>query len=203
VLRLKDKTWTNPASVFNNGFHHALQKHPDIIIIQSPECYHVGDILSFASQITEEDYISFGCFRIDMDTTYNPHNIMELIGDNSCALETGRQTAWWNHPVYNPLGYHWCSAITVNNLIKLNGFDERFSCGYAAEDNYFVHQIDVLGLNIKITEFPFVVHQWHHHDDFPPSLDKMELVKRNLELFYDLSKENNYKAEHILTPNLI
>jgi GT2 family glycosyltransferase len=45
----------------NLGFWYALKKNPDIIIMQHAECYHQGDIISYAKNVTDENYISFGC----------------------------------------------------------------------------------------------------------------------------------------------
>src|SRR5512139_2945721 len=45
-IRIKNKTWINPGVNFNIGFEEALSRKPEKIIIQNPECYHVGNILS-------------------------------------------------------------------------------------------------------------------------------------------------------------
>ena len=204
VIKLGNKTWSNVAPVYNIGFKYALRKNPDIIIIQSPECYHVGDVLSYANKnITDKNYIAFGCFRIDKETTFKEHDIKTLSSTNYCVSSADFKdgdNAWWNHPIYNAIPQYWCAAISTDNLIKLNGIDERFSYGYAREDGYFVHQVKNLGLKIEITDYPFVVHQWHDH--IMPDNAEI-LVRKNADLYEILMKDDNYRSYHILTPNLL
>lgn len=206
VIRLEDKTWTNCSVVYNYGFNHALKKNPDIIIIQSAECYHVGDVLSYASNVKEGSYIAFGCFQIDRDTTLQEHDIMKLIKENDFRVSTDNdgqgQNAWWNHPVHTRCPQHWGAAITSKDLIKLNGFDERFAFGYAYEDGYFVHQVEMLGLDIEITDMPFVVHQWHLHENPTEPFDKVLLSEINKKIYDELMQGTEFRAEHKITPDL-
>lgn len=204
VHPLKDKTWTNCAPVYNHGFNFALLDNPDIIIIQSAECYHIGDVLSHADKhITDNNYIAFGCFRLDKETTFKKHNVLQLSKECNYRVDTDNdglgQNAWWNHPVYQPLPQYWCGAITAKNLIKLNGIDERFAYGHAFEDGYFVHQVKNLGLSTEITKYPFVVHQWHPTADFA---GKDDLYQRNRSLYLRLMQDREYKAHHLITQDL-
>jgi len=192
IIRLENKTWTNSANVYNIGFIEALKSDPDIIIIQNAECAHHGDIINHCETITNDNYIAFSCYSLGKGE--EPGNII----NDRCALGDG-DSAWYNHPLYRPLAYHFCSAITKDNLIKLNGFDERFCSGIAYEDNYFVHQIKNLGLRIDIPTEPMVFHQYHY-DGMTRDL---ELVKKNAELWNELKNDNNYRAVHKLTPDLL
>jgi glycosyltransferase involved in cell wall biosynthesis len=210
ILKLQNKTWLNVAPVFNMGFNYALLENPDIIIFQSAECYHVGDIISYASKITNDDYISFGCFQIDKNATLNGHDINSLVKDIKHNVQGFNrdvgQNCWWNHPVHAREGLYWCAAITAQNLKKLNGIDERFSYGYAHEDSYFLYQVESLGLKIEITANPFVVHQWHPAMWLPGEGD--ELIKKNIEILdegrYRLRDRNekSYRSKHIITQDL-
>jgi len=193
VLKISNKTWTNPAPAYNTGIIHALIKNPEIIILQNAECYHAGDILSYAKKITDDSYISFGCYSLGQNETPEAHafNDRHQIFDGD--------SAWYNHPIYNTRGLNFCVAITNKNLIKLNGFDERFKDGCSYDDDYFLHQIKLLGLKIEITSEPFVFHQWHPRVYYT---NLAELIEKNRILYEDLIKENNYKAKHILTLNL-
>ena len=50
----------NPCIAYNRGFAEATG---DIIVIQNPECYHVGDILGHVqNNLAEQDYFSYSCF---------------------------------------------------------------------------------------------------------------------------------------------
>ena len=190
VIRTKNKSWTNPEPAYNAGIFYALDKC-DVMVIQNAECYHAGDVLTYAkNNITDENYISFGCFSIDKETTFKDHNIHEIV--NKTGASHDGQIAWYNHPIYRPVGYDFCTAISKKNMIRLNGFDERLSegCGYG--DDYLLYRIKLMGLSVEITESPFVVHQWHY--DCPVPENKAALVKENRWLFELLKKEKTVKA---------
>jgi len=194
VLKMKDKTWAIGDPAWNTGLAYALQKNPDIIIIQNAECLHFGNILDYAKKITDETYISFGCYS--QAKGEDPGSVINPRG----ATHDG-ESAWYNHPEFRPVAYHFCAAITANNMRKLNGFDERLCFGVGYDDDYLLHQIRCLGLRIEITSDPFVIHQWHEHTHYPG--DEGTLFYQNRVLFEQLVKEHNYRAQHILTPDLI
>lgn len=60
------------------------------------------------------------------------------------------------------------------------------------------HQILKLGLRFDFIDDPFVFHQWH---DRPYEITE-ELVKRNYDVFIELEQNNEYRAVHVLTPDL-
>lgn len=193
VLRMQNKTWFNSCVPFNRGFQFALSRNPDIIILQNAECYHEGDIIGYAEQhLNEHNYISFPCYSLSKDDTCPPVQI-----NNRCAARDG-DSAWYNHPWYRPVGYHFCAAITAGNLHRLNGFDERFMGGIGYDDNYLLHQIEMMGLKIEIPPEPYVFHQWHYTN----KNNDPALIKNNLDLFNKLRVNSEYRAEHLITPDL-
>jgi len=200
VLKTENKRWTNPEPAYNTGLYYAMKLKPDIIIVQNAECYHVGDVISYAERVTDETYISFGCFSLDKETTFKEHNIIELLQKHTNRANNDGELAWYNHPHYRPCAYDFCMAITANNMKKLNGYDERFSAGWAYGDNYLLARVKMLALRIEITESPLVVHQWHYNQPVPP--DSVRLNAKNLLLYQELIKERKYRAEHIFTENL-
>ncbi len=191
VIRMTDKMWFNSAVPFNKGFQFALSREPDIVIIQNAESYHAGDIIGYAEKhLTDDNYIAFPCYSLSQNDSLPPETI-----NNRCAGFDG-DSAWYNHPTYRPVGYHFCAAITANNLRKLNGMDERFMYAHDYEDNYWLHQIKSLGLRIDIPPEPFVFHQWHYSSNRPRGTGNNEL------LFKELSKQNEYRALHLITRDL-
>lgn len=197
----EEKTWTNPEPAYNKGILKALESKPDVIVLQNAECYHNGDVLSYISKnLTEENYLSFGCFSLDEETTFSDHALNDIVHANNCGAIINGENAWYNHSIYRSVAYDFCSAITVNNLKKLNGYDERFSSGCAYGDNYLLNRVRMLGLNVEIIDYPFVVHQWHYTNPSVPN--KQQLVDRNSNLLIELTVQGNYKAEHLFTPNL-
>ena len=191
VIRFTTEPWVHIYTcLLNMGFMYALDGDPDIIIMQHSECYHQGDVLSYAKKVTDENYISFGCYSLGEGET---PETFEMI--NRPCTNDG-QRSWYNHPTYRKVGYNFCSAITAKNLVKLNGFDERFKDGCAYEDNYFLHQIAMLGLKVEVTADPIVLHQYH-----PVAWDPAKWGI-NQQVYQTLSQGKEYRAKHILTPDL-
>ncbi len=191
VIHLTEKPYFNSGIPFNIGFEEALKSDPDIVILQNAECYHAGDIMGYAEQhLTDSNYIAFPCYSLAENDSLPP-----LTMNNRCATSDG-DGAWYNHPVYRPVGYHFCAAITAENLRKLNGFDERFKDGHDYEDNYWLYQVKTLGLRVDIPEQPYVFHQWHY------STPRKRGPVNNEILYRELSKRGDYRAVHLLTDDL-
>ena len=205
ILDLEKGSWTNCSPVWNYGFNTALSINPDAIFLMSAECLHVGDVLTDVdSRLTDDNYLAYGCFQIDKETTYsNDVDLLDLSRKCNYKVTTSNkgngQNAWWNHSIYEPQPQYWGCAITTKNLIKVNGIDERFADGYAIEDGYFIWQIEKMGLKIEIVDYPFVVHQWHERI-YPPNVPT--LVKKNKELYESLILQEDYRSVHTITPDL-
>jgi glycosyltransferase involved in cell wall biosynthesis len=161
ILRIepKKKWWHNPCIPFNVGFKEATG---DIIIIQNPECYHVGDILTCAiNNVKLNTYLSFGCYALNSFQTE-----LFRVDTNSIFIENRKyrhpeNNGWYNHPIHRPCGYHFCSAIMKEDLDKLGGFDEKYANGISFDDDDFIRRIKRMGMFVNITEFPYVLHQYH------------------------------------------
>jgi hypothetical protein len=143
---------------------------------------------------------------IDADTTLKnipvefEDNIHDIIESHNYGAVVNGENSWYNHPQYRPVAYDFCSGLTADNIRKLNGYDERFSEGCSYGDDYLISRVRMLGLNIEIPVDPFVVHQWHYNIAGNP--DHQALCKRNSELLIKLNAENNYRAVHLITPDL-
>jgi GT2 family glycosyltransferase len=195
LLKIKNKTWINPGPAYNSGFKEAINNGADSIIIQNAECYHRGNIIESTKQnIIPGKYIAFGCYSLS-----NNQDIDFTALDMRIALHNG-DSAWYNHSVYRPEALHFCTAITVSDLKKLNGFDERFAFGIGFDDNYFIHQVRTLGLKIEFIDDPFVLHQYHY--DVRSSPHVASKYQANSDIFHKLGGMRKYRAEHILTPDL-
>lgn len=192
IIQVNNKNWINPGVNFNIGFAHALSKNPEYIIIQNPECYHVGDVVGCVrSCLTADNYLSFACYSLSKDQDIDFSNF-----DNRTALYNG-DSAWYNHSKYRPEALHFCNAITADNLRKLNGFDESFAYGLGYEDDYLVHQVKTLGLKIQIIDDPFVLHQYHYDNKvFNFDADLYARTGRHCER---LKRKGIFKAERPIT----
>jgi len=186
----------------NAGFNYALRKlRADIIMIQHAECMHHGDVLRYVhDNLTDHDYITIGCYSIDQANTMTPDpDIEAIIAKDNHGVSADLVNGWYNHPLYRPAGFEFCAAITAGNMVRLNGYDERFAMGMAYNDTYLLWRIRLMGLNVKITDNPIVVHQWHTvHENHR----NVSLWHRNAALMGQLQTEKRYRAKHTITEDL-
>ena len=155
----------NPSSVYNRGFREANGK---IVIIQNPECIHVGNLLEYVKKnLTTNDYKSFSCYNCGSEelTLELLHDINKINNTEFNNNNTSLGLCWYNHPVIRPVHYHFCAAIHNDNLKLLGGFDEEYAKGHGYDDNELLLSIkNNLNLNIVSidpSEAGFVIHQWH------------------------------------------
>jgi glycosyltransferase involved in cell wall biosynthesis len=163
VITLKNKTWVNPCIPFNIGFSLV---NSDIVLIQNAECMHIGDIIGHAlANCKKGTYISYGAFAIkqhlneplsqakDVESFIKPYMDSTIVENSN--------SAWYTHQVYRPAAFHFCAAITKQDLYELGGFDERFANGSGYDDNDFIDRIRKKRMRVEIVHPPFVIHQWH------------------------------------------
>ncbi len=181
IIRIekKDKWWTNPCIPFNKGFKEATG---DVILIQNPECYHTGDILSYVKDnIKPNTYLSFGCYALTNEETASfQQGVIPSIGTHS-AERVG--SGWYNHSTIRPKAYHFCSAITKEDLARVGGFDERYAKGVAFDDDDFIRTINRIGMNVRIIDSLYVFHQKHTHFEFESPAAYRPLHTLNQTLF--------------------
>lgn len=156
-----DKWYYNSCIPYNIGLARAKG---NIIILQNPECLHTDDILQYAQDnISDSNYLVFSCYSVDQDTTEDVlpfvhyRKLLHMLPGQIVYNYLG----WYCHSKHNPHPYHFCSAITRNNMNKLGGFDERYADGIGYEDNEFLDRIMRLKLDVKIIDDISVMHQWH------------------------------------------
>ena len=164
AITLENKTWINPCIPFNIGFSLV---NTDIVIIQNAECLHIGDIVGHAlANSRDGSYLSYSAFYTNKEvsekfnTSDNPDDIVKPYM-NTNEIGGGITNGWYNHATYRPEAYHFCSAITKNDLYRIGGFDERYAKGSAYDDDDFILRIKRAGIVVSFVYSPFVVHQWH------------------------------------------
>lgn len=166
----EDKTYINPCVPFNKGFSKATG---DIIILQNPECIHIGDIITHAVEnITDNNYIPYGCYSFDESNTneiplkVDAKSMQEIVTRINKLPQIQPKTGdcgWYNHNTIIPTSYHYTAAITKRNLDILGGFDERFAHGIGFDDDEFLARVKHLGLKVEIpNNMPIALHQWHY-----------------------------------------
>lgn len=210
VIRLdpKNKWYINSCIPFNIGFRAAKG---DIVIIQNPECTHYGDIMNYVyHNLKLNDYISFGAYSLDKSTTdaINKTNAAFLeslqIPFYEKAISYDGEAGWYNHSIYRPKGFHWCTAIYKADLDALGGFDERFALGVAFDDNELLARIQKKEMNFRIIDEPFVLHQNHFNleegtnksiNPFYTRKDAKLLWEKNEYLFSKTLNSKSWKAK--------
>ena len=178
VIRMSDgrdhKDYCNPCVPYNTAFRACSG---DTIIIQNPECCHMGDVLQYTKDnLTNENYLTFHCYAATKAET----RVMQ--SGEPLPMFTEKKSRWYNHVVERPYAYHFTTAITRENLIKLNGFDERFAQGQDMDDVELIYRIKALGLELKFVEYSFpatvsllLLIVSHERFEFPPNVPALEL----------------------------
>jgi glycosyltransferase involved in cell wall biosynthesis len=191
-IEAEQKWWQNPCVPYNMGFSKATG---DIIIIQNPECIHVGDILSYASKLKPGHVFSFGAYSLDYHLSYdeyNPYALKQLIINEPQRCQVAHH-GWYNHSVYRPEALHFCNAITRKDLKRIGGFDERYARGTGHDDNDMVMRIRRAKIDLRIIDDPFVIHQKHTRTDYSdPGIIAGCLL--NTRIFERASKEKIIKS---------
>lgn len=201
------KTHTNPCVPFNIGFSYA---RGDKIIIQNPECMHVGDLISRTQKIKENEYLSFHCYSFNKGLTvqldevnFSKNSFQNLSNELSDVIynklpqvpcETQYAPCWFNHAVIRPKIYHFASAILKSNLLDLGGFDERFASGIGWDDDELVARIKRKKMNVTFCN-EAVIHLWHELNNYHrPEFQSLYSRNHNLYTNHTL-KEEGYRAE--------
>jgi GT2 family glycosyltransferase len=192
IIRLEpeNKWYVNPCVPFNIGIHAAIG---DIIVLQNPECLHVGDILTYVNEnIDDTKYIAISAYVLGLRLT---ETLPMYCDSNTVAdfLKGLPQEGWINHSKHKPLYYNYCSAITKKNIDLLGGFDEKYAYGVACDDDEFVIRVKRLGLKMIIVDDVSVIHQFHsityqHHPNFT------ELLLKNRKLLEITKSKKEYKV---------
>jgi hypothetical protein len=191
----EQKTWINPCIPYNIGLKRAKG---DLIVIQNPECLHIGDVLSDVKiRLSSGKYLIYPCFGLSESkfrdlSVYNTFpefygNVKKTV--NSCTQARQADGIWYNHKKLRYRPYHFCSAICKKDLNRIGGFDESFADGYWYDDNEFSDRVrrNILIEDIYIGDC-FVVHQWHpSHIGFTDKDLKLKL--KNKKIYDEIRKK--------------
>ena len=196
----ENRWYINPCVPFNMAIKQATG---DIIVIQNPECLHVDDILTnIVENLNDTNYLTYAVYSIDYQTTmdfntlpYEHKYLFSLIKSQITALNNSSYVnegnrCWYNHSIYRPVAYHFISAITKKNMDELNGFDERYAHGIGFDDDEILFRIRKMGLDVKIIDEPFGVHQWHYSENnfFAKVRNPAEASHHNNNIFQNITK---------------
>ena len=192
----KEKWYVNTCMPMNRGI---AETKGDIIVLQNPECLHVGDVLTYiVENVTDQNYLSISTYAFN---EWKARELKDMITNFKSLPQQQYQwdLGWYNHPLYRPVYYNFCSAITKKNMNLLGGFDERYAMGIARDDVEFVDRITRLGLKKEIPTEVSVIHQWHskvehfHEGNYHGNIKKNKIIYELLTMKEDsVWKENSY-----------
>jgi len=207
-----DKHHINPCIPFNMGIAMA---EGDIIILQSPECMHMGDVLNFvANNSKDNQYLVFSCYSLSRTSSNNLENInfnltlqdienntTKAIGgfSNKSCDSGGRYDTWFAHPTYRRCLNNFLVSMPMKDMRDLGGFDERFADGFAFDDTDFAVRIMKKKMEVKFIEKPFCLHQFH--ESVLEHISDLRVKEaKNKKLYEKLCTLPNYKIKNSFIP---
>lgn len=205
VIRLEptDKWYSNPCIPFNIGFEHALGTK---IILQNPECFHFDNILGHVNtHLKQSLYLSFACFSLDKESTDDETlfrdrvYLTELMQKNPHVVFHDGGMGWYNHSKYRPAGLHFCTAITVEDLVDLGGFDPRYALGHGYDDDELIFRIRQKNMKVKFVDDIKVLHQ-NHYKEVIGQKEKYRNKKaeRNKSIFDNITRNSiHHRANYL------
>jgi len=139
-FRLERDGYNNPARAINAGIRQA---RGEIIMLQNPEVFHVGNVIRHACNNVKEDNIIFPrCFSLD---------------------ESGKIDK--RTPIYcgpeNPRAFFFCGAILRKHLMAIGGVDEDYVLPSHDDDDLQDRLVKGLGLMPQFLADLHVYHQAH------------------------------------------
>jgi len=203
----KDKWWVNPCIPNNIGFEIASG---DVIIIQNPECLHMGDIISYTHKnIIDNKYMAFGCYALDRIKT---SQMVQINGSNTLAInkiiqptndipldECPHMNRWYQHSKFSPRCLNFCTAIMREDLEDLGGFDEAYATGISYDDTEFIRRIRRKDMDVDMVDIPMVIHQWHPYTNY----SNKRLVDLNTNMFHATANRKDFRVFNKHTKSLV
>ncbi len=172
----------NPAPMFNLGVKHAKGKY---ICLTNPEVFHKVNVLDGFDKIFDnqpDSYVVCGCNNIHK---------FKLFSESFEKFQY-EHYSWYQHSQFRNVKYHFCSCLSRENYLKIGGFDERFSLGFAYDDDDFVETIKKNNIEFVLADGLLTLHQAHESTVKDINIDK--LLKRN-KCLYLLKKQNKTNKE--------
>jgi len=83
---------------------------------------------------------------------------------------------WYQHSVYRPSRYHFCSVIARDTYMALGGFWSEYAPGVGYDDNDWRDSVVAAGYPVIQDDTLLTVHQWH---DRSSGKTRKLLVERN------------------------
>ena len=211
------KFWINPCVNYNIGFSFIKGNR---VIIQNSEVCHVGDVLSFASEIHDDRYYVFDIlaskgFTQNDEIYLNAENLTfdelsRTFGHNPIdsrynVLSPHLFELWYQHHLFNKRHYHFLTFTSKKVIETIGGFCLDYAFAVSYDDDDFVLRLEIANIqivNIVSTNCKLLgIHLYHTmanttqkhlptHDNKEMWVLKKELYKKNNE-YIEISKNLN------------
>ena len=181
VESLKSNNTYNPSALYNQGVKNASGEY---VVLTSPEIFHEVDILTgFDNEFENmpDSYLICAC-----QNRLSPRHFIDVKVHSDLR---GRLDKWYQHSIYRPSLYHFCSAIKKDIYESIGGFDKRFMDGYCFDDDDFRDTIQAANIKIIQLDDLLTYHQEHNSIEIP---EKMIKWQRNKDLY-----ESKHKKEYL------
>lgn len=191
VSREKYSPWRSPATAYNVGFN---QVRGDIVLLNSSDCLHAGDILGFVrDNMQPKTYFSFATLAAMPELT---EYFSVVQWDETTIFNATKmyafQNGWWRCHSTNRILIPFCAAINREDLEAISGYDERFTLGIGYDDCDFIDRVANLGVNMLLLDTPFCIHQHHELVQYTNDINKVLLDRLVLEEPHRVKAPNNH-----------
>lgn len=178
-IQTRFKWWVNPCVGFNTAFNFI---HSEKVIIQNAECLHASSVIHYViNNLQKNEYVAMSAVSLSEEVTKSitPSTKVEEINIKGAE--------WYCHSKFRPKAFNFCAALNREDLIKIGGFDNRFSEGVYYDDDRLLESLSKNGIKIRIEDSQVVYHQWH--DKIWQGLDNYQTLRaKNKELMKSLSE---------------
>lgn len=177
----------NPSHKYNIG---VSLSRGDFLVISNPETFHEVDILAGLDEEfnkNSDSYVICSCRsviyegKIEDYKEYKNYRLNPYF--NFCE-------SWYQHSLYRNEMFHFCSALSKKNYLKIGGFDEKYCNGIGFEDNNFLHRVKSNLIQIVLRDDLITLHIEH---DKSYIAGHEELIEINRSVFMKQLAENNFK----------
>ena len=167
--------FNNPSVTLNVAIRAAVAP---LVVMSPPECYPLADNLRTARAVMGSESLRPTC--VLGKALKASRNASQLLGpgkwfpqkETDLAAKMARQDA----PVFvssqKPMRAPFFMAFRKQDHERLNGFDEEYARGFAAEDTDYLNRMKLAGFGPVWDDRLVVLHQWHerpaHPDDALP-----------------------------------
>lgn len=202
------KKYINSCNSYNRAMRYITG---EFVIIQNPECFHIGDVISHAVNKLKEDknnYIAYACWSTGSDNLSkelfnvrkNPSAVKNIV-DNRWPELVGyppELKGWYNESSIIPHCYHFGVALSHEKLDIIGTFDTNYGTLLGFDDVELTSRILFQNsTNVIIPDHNYslmVVHQDHAKGERPYS---MFLKSRSKFHSLDVSRINSFnKVKH-------